>query len=258
MKKMAKNEDNLSFSEKSAISRKFHLGRLTGWRREIADKSDDSFILPFVLCLERCVHSTKFNALLVPAAFDEKMFLKDKNLEIIKSILGQSILIYSYQSLARKLAEEYLETCHIELKKIAKEEGWGGFLSTYLSSTAMTQAQFMTKAHVSYSVPPHLTTGKKDAGHLKEYLKHCELIAEQGAVKVSINQKIINAMKEQRVLHNEKTGDLGVPRPGERPLEEERRKKSHDALLTYLSQEMPESLLKMRENNTFTNSFINH
>lgn len=201
MRKLGKNDLSMSFKEKSDMSRDFHLSRLTGWQREVANKSRENFVLPFVLCLERCEYFAKLKTIVVPAVFDEKIL--NKNIELIWEVLGDTVFVITKQNLARKLADEYCENAHFELKEIAKAEGWHGFFWSYLMSTALTQAQFMTGANVAYTVPPHLTTGKESALRIKAYLKDCKEKAEMGAIKVLFSNEIIDAMKTQRVRSGE-------------------------------------------------------
>lgn len=201
MSKLGKNDINMSFREKSDMSRNFHLSRLTGWQREIANKSRENFVLPLVLCLERCEYLAKMKAIVVPATFDEKIL--NKNIELIWEVLGDAVFVITKQNFARKLADEYCENEHFELKQLAKAEGWHGFFWSYLMSTALTQAQFMTGANVSYSLPPHLTSGKESAPRVKAYLKDCKKKAEAGAIEVLFSNEIIDAMKTQRVRSGE-------------------------------------------------------
>lgn len=170
------------------------LNRLNGWKRQVAENSSEKPLIRLVLALEGSQYMEKYSAVVARMHFDEKILYSNRN--IIKSVLGEKIMIYSPDSLAKKLAKEYLDYAHLEEKATAKQEGWYPALEEYLASAALTQAQYLVNAKVTYSVPPHREPTEQ---HIDTYLSHCQIQAETGKIEVLLNQKIINAAKEQRV-----------------------------------------------------------
>jgi hypothetical protein len=170
------------------------LGRLDGWKRQVAESSNEKPFIRLVLALEGSQYMPKYNAVVARIHFDEKILYNNRRL--IKAALGENVMVYSPDSLAKKLAKEYLDYSHLEIKNTAKQEGWYPALDEYLASTALTQAQLIVNAKATYTVPPHREPTEEN---VDAYLNHCQIQAETGAIKVLLNQEIINAAKEQRV-----------------------------------------------------------
>ncbi|MFN7821266.1 MAG: hypothetical protein ACK5Q7_16975 [Cyanobacteriota bacterium] len=170
------------------------LGRLDGWKRQVAENSNEKPLIRLVLALEGSQYMPKYNAVVARIHFDEKILYNNRRL--IKAALGESVMVYSSDSLAKKLAKEYLDYAHIEIKNTAKQEGWYPALEEYLVSAALTQAQFIVGAKATYAVPPHREATEE---HVDAYIIYCQNQAETGEIKVPLNQEIINAAKEQRV-----------------------------------------------------------
>lgn len=170
------------------------LGRLDGWKRQVAENSNEKLLIRLVIALEGSQYMPKYNAVVARIHFDEKILYNNRRL--IKAALGESVMVYSPDSLAKKLAKEYLDYAHLEAKNTAKQEGWYPALEEYIASAALTQAQFIVGAKATYAVPPHREATEE---HVDAYITYCQNQAETGAIKVPLNQEIINAAKEQRV-----------------------------------------------------------
>lgn len=105
MRKLGKNDLSMSFKEKSDMSRDFYLSRLTGWQRQVAENSSEKPLIRLVLALEGSEYIEKHSAVVTRMRFDEKILYN--NMDIIKSVLGKNIMVYSQGNFAKKFAKEY-------------------------------------------------------------------------------------------------------------------------------------------------------